>query len=586
MTFNRYYQEELNYLRELGAEFAIRNTSLAPFLSHESFDPDVERLLEGFAFLTGRLRQKLDDELPELSQSLTQLILPHMLAPVPARTVVEFHPIAEAGLARRTVPRGTPIASRPVQGQRCRFRTCYDVRLTPARILDAGAAALGRRGRVHLELQLTHDAQFADLGLDRLRLYLAPWRSGALARSLYCALRTQCQGMHVQDTAGHGFSLPAGAIHPVGLQPDEAVLEYPSKAAPGYRLFQEYFAFPDKFMFLDICGLEQTAEFSGGRLILLFDLEEPLADGPGLTPDRLRLNATPVVNLFDASADPVRVEHRKSAYRVTARDSAGNRYMIHSVQRVTGETSSEGGTVSESIEYAPLESFDVLGQVADQACFSLNRSLNPVSGEVDTHMTLTRTDGLPHLSETETVSIKAACTNGVTAADIPAGHIDQQIDGSPNFATFRDIQPIRPEIPPPLDAALMRRSIAGMACNFSSLLEVEVLQALMATCNTSIHFDHWERQRHAQLSEGIQAISVKPLDWFIAGVPVRGSDITVTVDERKFGGVADAYLFSVALGALLDERAAVNTVHRLTVIARGENRHFRGAVRRGRKAVL
>ena len=97
MPFNRYYQEELNYLRELGAEFASRNASLAPFLAHESLDPDVERLLEGFAFLTGRLRQKLDDELPELSQSLTQLILPHMLAPVPARTVVEFSPLAAAG---------------------------------------------------------------------------------------------------------------------------------------------------------------------------------------------------------------------------------------------------------------------------------------------------------------------------------------------------------------------------------------------------------------------------------------------------------------------------------------------------------
>ena len=69
-------------------------------------------------------------------------------------------------------------------------------------------------------------------------------------------------------------------------------------------------------------------------------------------------------------------------------------------------------------------------------------------------------------------------------------------------------------------------------------------------------------------------------------MPVRGSDITVTVDESQFGGIADAYLFSVALGALLDERAAVNTVHRLTVVARGENRRFRGTVRRGRKAVL
>ena len=204
MTFNRYYQEELNYLRELGAEFASRNASLAPFLAHESLDPDVERLLEGFAFLTGRLRQKLDDELPELSQSLTQLILPHLLAPTPARTVVEFSPLAAAGRTRHTIPRGTPLASRPVRGRRCQFRTCYDVTLTPARITDAKAEALGRLGRIQLEIQLTHNAQFAELGLDRLRLYLAPWRSGTLSRSLYCALRTQCQRVHVQDAAEIG----------------------------------------------------------------------------------------------------------------------------------------------------------------------------------------------------------------------------------------------------------------------------------------------------------------------------------------------------------------------------------------------
>ncbi|MDU3889721.1 MAG: type VI secretion system baseplate subunit TssF, partial [Serratia liquefaciens] len=42
---------------------------------------DVERLLEGFAFLTGRLRQKLDDELPELSHSLMHLLWPNYMRP-------------------------------------------------------------------------------------------------------------------------------------------------------------------------------------------------------------------------------------------------------------------------------------------------------------------------------------------------------------------------------------------------------------------------------------------------------------------------------------------------------------------------
>lgn len=583
MSFNRYYQEELNYLRELGAEFAHRNSSLAPFLARESFDPDVERLLEGFAFLTGRLRQKLDDELPELSHSLAQIVLPHILMPIPAMTVVEFEAIAAAGRARRTIARGTELASRPIRGGRCRFRTCYDVTLTPAQIVDVRAEVLAQRGRVRVELELTDQAEFADLGLDQIRFYLVSFRSGIQARTLYMALRTQCRGVRVEDAMGNRFDLPASAIRPVGFEPDEAVLQYPEKIASGYRLFQEYFVFPDKFMFLDLCGLEPTAQFMGERLILIFDLEDPIAESAGVTTDLLRLNATPVVNLFSAHADPIRVEQQKVQYRLTARDSAGNRHVIHSVKRVTGESTSRSG----SVEYAPLESFDVLGQETERACFSLRRHINSATNEMDTSIAFSLPKSVARrMSETETVSIAVYCTNGALAGDIPTGHIDQMTDKSPNFATFRDIQPMQPEVPPPLDAALMRRLIASLAMNFSSLLSVEALRTTMATYNTRIHFDYLERQRHALMAEGLVKVSVAPLDWFIKGLLVRGADITVEVNESKFGGSADAYLFFIALGAFLDAMAGINTIHRLTVVACEENRRFQGPVRSGHRAVL
>ena len=56
--FNKYYQDELTYLRELGKEFAAAYPAIAPLLAERGADPDVERLLEGVAFLTGRIRQK------------------------------------------------------------------------------------------------------------------------------------------------------------------------------------------------------------------------------------------------------------------------------------------------------------------------------------------------------------------------------------------------------------------------------------------------------------------------------------------------------------------------------------------------
>lgn len=130
MSFNHYYQSELTALRQLGRRFAERSPALAPFLGQVGRDPDVERLLEGFAFLTGRLRQKLDDELPELSHSMMHLLWPNYMRPLPAFSILQFDPLTRPGGALR-VERDTPVESRPVGEVACRFRTCYATRSWP-----------------------------------------------------------------------------------------------------------------------------------------------------------------------------------------------------------------------------------------------------------------------------------------------------------------------------------------------------------------------------------------------------------------------------------------------------------------------
>ena len=444
---------------------------------------------------------------------------------------------------------------------------------------------MGRRGRLQIVLELTDRAEFADIRIDRLRLYLDPGGNGAIARSLYLAMRTQCRGVRVEDDSGRGYDLAPGIVEPVGFRPEEAVIPWPAKVAPGYRVLQEFFLFPDKFMFLDVRGLEGSARFRGQRLVLTFDLDEPFADASGLAPDSVRLNSTPVVNLFDAHADPVRVDHRRGEYRLTARDGSGNRHVIHSVRHVVGQTSEFSGG-GERVEYAPLETFDVLGQVSDRACYALRRQRNPSTNAVETVIAFVRMGGAADACSPATVSCTVRCTNGTLPEDIPAGHVDQMTDGSPNFASFRDVQPIRPELPPPLEPTLMRRAIASVAGNFASMLDLEALRATLATCNARIHFDYMERKRHARLAEGIESIGATPLDWFVEGLPVRGWDVTVNVSESKLGGLGDACLFSDVLDAFFHDLAAINTVHRLTVVARETNRRFRAPVRVGRKAVL
>ena len=299
----------------------------------------------------------------------------------------------------------------------------------------------------------------------------------------------------------------------------------------------------------------------------------------------MRLNATPVVNLFDADADPVRVDHCRGEYHLTARDSSGNRHVIHSVRRVRGQQAGSIGARG-GVEYAPLETFDVLGKVDDRACYAVRRHRNLATNAIETTIAFSRTRGDGGEPPPETVSCAVRCTNGTLPEEIPPGHVDQATDGSPNFAAFRDIQPVTPALPPPLDAPLMRRAIASIAGNFSSMIGVEELRSLMATCNPRVHVDYMERQRHAMLAEGLESIRTAPFDWFVEGLPVRGWDLTVTVSESRFGGLGHACLFGAVLGAFFDDLAAINAVHRLTLVARESNRRFPAPVRIGCKAVL
>ena len=162
MTFNRYYQSELSALRQLGRRFSERNPALAPFLATGGQDPDVERLLEGFAFLTGRLRQKLDDELPELTHSLMQLLWPNYMRPLPSFSILQFDPLKRAGPAIR-VERDTAVESVAINGERCRFRTCYLTQVMPLQLNRVDSVFQGERALLDLHLDMSAPGNFTEL---------------------------------------------------------------------------------------------------------------------------------------------------------------------------------------------------------------------------------------------------------------------------------------------------------------------------------------------------------------------------------------------------------------------------------------
>ncbi|MER3632113.1 MAG: type VI secretion system baseplate subunit TssF, partial [Blastocatellia bacterium] len=349
-----YYERELIFLRRMGAEFARRYPKIAARLQLEEEkieDPHVERMIESFAFLTGRIGLKLADELPEITESFLNLLYPHYLAPIPSMAIAQFafgSPNDKISSVQH-LERGTRLNSRPVDGTPCRFRTCYPVDLVPIEMLEAALespAPKDARGKyadctIRFSFRCFGEANLSDLRIGAtgepaksLRFYIDG--DPQLVFPLYEILFTNAVSVEfrpkeqplgnrtLKTITNIQLKLPdpviidaAEAIRPVGFEEDEALLPFTKRSFAGYRLLTEYFAFPYKFLFFEVCGLDRAIAAKFGShfdlLIHLRDVSPPVAP---VTSETFKLGCSPIINLFSRMADPIYLSHHKYEYQV------------------------------------------------------------------------------------------------------------------------------------------------------------------------------------------------------------------------------------------------------------------------------
>ena len=327
-----YYNAELARVREAAGAFAEAH-NIAPQLrlSRDSVDdPHVERLIEAVAYLTARVRRKIDDDFPELSDAVLRILYPHYARPFPSAAIVQL--AAQPDLtAPHTVPAGTRLDTEAVAGTPCRFTSTYDVTLWPLAVREArladkpyttppGVSPRGAGAVLHLTITPTGDAAgLAKLAPDTLRFHLC----GAHERTLplYEVLHNRVLGVAAATGANdpHALALGPEAIAPVGFDADQGLIPYPAAAFSGYRLLTEYFAFPDKFLFTEISGLggrTRTAAEGASLHIFVFLTGAPKALQRAVSAETFALGCTPVVNLFRQRAEPIRLTGEVSQYRV------------------------------------------------------------------------------------------------------------------------------------------------------------------------------------------------------------------------------------------------------------------------------
>ena len=569
MSFNRYYQSELNALRQLGRRFCERNPALAPFLGDRGRDPDVERLLEGFAFLTGRLRQKLDDQLPELSHSLMHLLWPNYMRPIPAFSMLQFAPLLRAGPGI-TVERDTPVESVAIEGERCRFRTCYATQVLPLELTALDYSAQGKGALLNLRLEMTAEGYMGELALEHLRLHLAGERY--VSQMLYVSLLRHLQGIELllldgeckplQGRDGQVLSLPlpASGVRPAGFSQDEALLPYPPNAFTGYRHLQEYFAFPDKYLFVDVNGLDVLQSLpddllkQARGLELRFKLRQRNPEQVLPTVDNVKLFCTPVVNLFKHDGVPIRLDGKQDEYLLQGTDYAPGYCGVFSVDQVTGWR--PGGLGYQT--YVPFESFEHDQQTAS---YSIRQRPSVQHTGLDTYLSF----GIRQSQEQETLSVELTCTNHDLPRKLRIGDINQACEQTPEFLSFRNITVATPGIAPPLDSGFLWKLISNMSLNYLSLSDINALKVVLETYDLPRYHDRQAEKVSIRRLGGLRSISQRPIDRLHRGLPIRGVAIDLIVDLQHFLGEGDLFVFASVLNEFFALYASLNSYHELRV---------------------
>jgi type VI secretion system protein ImpG len=567
--FNKYYQDELTYLRDLGREFAAAYPGIAPMLAERGGDPDVERLLEGVAFLTGKIRQKLDDELPEVIHSVAALLFPHYLRQVPATSVVEFTPLPNVVREKLTVARNAEVGSVPVDGTSCRFRTTQDVELLPLAVEDVRVDTGAQLAQtLRIELKVTGGAALSALSLSSVRFYIHGERRLQDDIRLWIGAHVDGIALAAVDAGGRDTtvaSLPAKAVKLVGFAEEESLIPYPKTVYPGFRLLQEYFTLPQKYAFFEVTGLESLpADKVSDRFAILLQFRDGLPPGTRVGKDNFRLFCSPVVNLFEHTSDPIKPEPTKHEYLCRPAGASPSAFEIYSVDKVVGiaRRTSQRVEIPSFFEFQHELDADA---TARSVFYQMHLRPAAIGDGMDIYMSFGSPQDAGTLPEFDVVSIEATCTNRRLPSQLKMGDLRVPTATSPAVATFTNLTGVTAPLPPPMGRELQWRVLAHMAMSYRSITELEVLRATVDIYNFQAIVDRQAARANQLRLAAIKAIRVRPTDRLYRGAPIRGVAADVELDEGGFVGEGDMYLFASILNEMLSSYVSLNSFTQLTV---------------------
>jgi type VI secretion system protein ImpG len=573
--FLRYYHGELTYLRRMGRIFAERYPKLAGRLElspNDCADPQVERLLESFAFLTARIQRRLDAEFPEITSALLGVLYPHLVNPIPSMSIAQFAADGKQGKLTTgfEIARHAKLFAQTPEGLNCRFRTCYPVTLWPVEVASAGFESKAQfdfldsytdvAGVLRLRIKAT-GAKLEELPIKKLRFYLHG--SSTLVSTLYEMLFCNVRGVVFLEEGGEEpVFLPQDSIQPVGFGLEEEVIPYPQHAHPGYRLIQEYFALPQKFFFFDLTHLERHP--CRKELDVLFLLNKSAPRGMVVDRHTFVLGCTPIVNLFPKTTEPIRLDHRQSEYRLVPDIRRERTTEVHSIVSV----SASSNPAEKTAVLQPFYSFQHQMNGREPRAFWHSRRVPTGRDDLpgsDVYLSFLDLDFKPQLPPMQTVFAHTLCTNRELALEVPAG-ASLQIEEAAPLAHIQCLHKPTPPAYPPLQGTTLWAFISNLSLNYLSLgagrESLEPLREILRLYSFSDKpstFQHVNGIVDMECRRVVRRIGPDSWRGFC-----QGTEVTLTFDENAYMG-SGAFLLASVLQRFFALYASVNSFAQLVI---------------------
>ena len=588
-----YYERELTFLRRMGARFAREYPKIAARLDLEPSkceDPHVERMLEAFAFLAARVHKRIDEDVPEISEALLEIIYPHYVRPIPSMSLVEIELDREQGklTAGLPVPRGSMLYSRrEVDGQPCKFTTCYDTTLWPVKVaalewmtpdrLKPAMRVTDAVAALRLELHCFADLEFKALDLSSLRLHLAG--DAGVTYTLYELLCNNCTGIIVREpgTGKKTLTFPASALQPVGFGEHDGLLPYPRRSFLGYRLLQEYFTFPEKFLFLDLAVFDAMRASAYGEkaeiIFLIRQFERAERRGvldTGLSSRSMRVGCTPVVNLFPQASEPILLTQQRTEYTVVPDARRRRTTQVFSVDEVRGITPGSPDPLLIEPLYSYRHARD--GRRAGVYWTARRRPTEwRLDRGADVHLSFVDLSARVAHPDRDAITAQLTCFNGDLPSNLPVGDERGDFELENGGPIDRIVALTKPTevVHPPLGQSQLWRLLSQLSLNYLPLADggADALREILRLHNFS---ETAAGERHI---DGVLTVDGEPTYARVVtehGVAfARGRRVDVVFDEEQYAG-AGLYLFASVLERFFGMYASVNSF--TTLVARSTKR--------------